>query len=444
MRSTIMKTWFAILMVTLVTAVSAQEKRVIDIDEAVKIAMKNNIQVISAQNSYNSTVASVLPKTWGQNLPTVSANATFNHSMLNTINSGDTSLAGQLSSRSTNNNSYSYSLDANYVIFDGLKKFDEMTQARLDESSAKFDFENTRQEVTLSVYQAYITVLKNQQLLKIAEENLKRSEEQLKRLEERNRLGAQILSDVYKQRVQVGSDKLDVNKAKNNLRTSKASLNNLIGEDVNAEFELKELAMEVTFDAKQFDFEQSFQTALDSRKDYLASRKKVESTRRSLSIAKSGYFPTLSAFASYNWNNTELNFKNYENLDNASIGLNLSIPIFTGFQTNSGVIQADQRYQTERSNMESTKRKVALDIKIALLNMQTAYENVQLSDENVKSAKEDLRLATERYNLGAGTVLDQITANTGYSTAEANYTQAKYDFIYARQQYLLAVGQLNN
>ena len=213
---------------------------------------------------------------------------------------------------------------------------------------------------------------------------------------------------------------------------------------MNAEFELKELAMEVTFDAKQFDFEQSFQTALDSRKDYLASRKKVESTRRSLSIAKSGYFPTLSAFASYNWNNTELNFKNYENLDNASIGLNLSIPIFTGFQTNSGVIQADQRYQTERSNMESTKRKVALDIKIALLNMQTAYENVQLSDENVKSAKEDLRLATERYNLGAGTVLDQITANTGYSTAEANYTQAKYDFIYARQQYLLAVGQLNN
>ena len=434
-----MKTWNLLLVALFVTSANAQEKRLIDVDEAVKIAMKNNIQVISAQNAYNSTVASVLPKTWGQNLPTVSANANVNHRMLNDV-SGISGFGGT----SVGDNTYSYSLDANYTIFDGLKKFDQMTQARLDESSAKFDFENTRQEVTLSVYQAYINVLKNQQLLKIAEENLKRSEEQLKRLEERNRLGAQILSDVYKQRVQVGSDKLALNKAKNNLRTSKASLNNLIGEDVNAEFELKELGMEVSFDAKQFDFEQSYQTALDSRKDYLASRKKVESTRRSLSIAKSGYFPTLSASASYQWNNTALNLKNYENNDNANIGLNLSVPIFTGFQTNTSVIQADQRYQTERSNMESTKRKVALDIKIALLNMQTAYENVQLSDENVKSAKEDLRLATERYNLGAGTVLDQITANTGYSTAEANYTQAKYDFIYARQQYLLAVGQLNN
>ncbi len=425
-------------MALLVSMVNAQEKKAIDIDEAVKIAMKNNIQVIAAMNTYNSTVANVLPKTWGRNLPTVSANANFNHSMLNDV-SGTTGFGG-----SASNNSYSYSLDANYVIFDGLKKFDEMTQARLDESSAKFDYENTKQEVTLNVYQAYITVLKNQQLLKIAEENLKRSEEQLKRLEERNRLGAQILSDVYKQRVQVGSDKLAVNKAKNNLRTSKASLNNLIGEDVNTEFELRELPMEVSFDQKQFDFDQSYQTALDTRKDYLASKKKVESSRRSLSIAKSGYYPTLSALASYQWNNTAMNFDRYSDRDNASVGLSLSVPIFSGFQTNSGVIQADQRYQTERSNMESTKRKVALDIKIALLNMQTAYENVQLSDENVKSAKEDLRLATERYNLGAGTLLDQITANAGYATAEANYTQAKYDFVYARQQYLLAVGQLNN
>ena len=433
-----MKKWTMIGAVLLTSTLSAQEKRAIDIDEAVTIAMKNNIQVIAAMNSYNSTVANVLPKTWGRNLPTVSANANFNHSMLNEV-SGTSGFGG-----STSNNAYSYSLDANYVIFDGLKKFDEMTQARLDESSAKFDFENTRQEVTLSVYQAYITVLKNQQLLKIAEENLKRSEEQLKRLEERNRLGAQILSDVYKQRVQVGSDKLAVNKAKNNLRTSKASLNNLIGVDVNTEIELKELPVDMAFDHKQFDFDQSYQTALDNRKDYKASTKKVESTRRSLSIAKSGYYPTLSAIASYKWNNTALDFNKYSDKDNALVGLNLSMPLFTGFQTNSSVIQADQRYQTERSNMESTKRKVALDIKIALLNMQTAYENVQLSDENVKSAKEDLRLATERYNLGAGTLLDQITATTGYSTAEANYTQARYDFVYARQQYLLAVGQLNN
>lgn len=433
-----MKKWTFLMAILFVASVSAQEKKGIDIDEAVRIAMKNNIQVITAQNSYNSTVANVLPKTWGRNLPSVSANANFNHAMLNTVQTG----AG--SSGNDNNNSYTYSVNADYTIFDGLKRFDEMTQARLDESSARFDYENTKQEVTLNVYQSYIDVLKNQQLLKIAEENLKRSEEQLKRLEERNRLGAQILSDVYKQRVQVGSDKLALNKAKNNLRTSKASLNNLIGVDVNAEFELKELPMDVSFDAKQFDFEQSYQSALDSRKDYLASKKKVESSRRSLSIAKSGYFPTLSASASYNWNNTALQFKNYSNQDYASVGLNLSIPIFTGFQTNTGVVQADQRYQTERSNLETTKRKVALDIKIALLNMQTAYENVQLSDENVKSAKEDLRLATERYNLGAGTVLDQITANTGYSTAEANYTQSIYDFIYARQQYLLAVGTLGN
>lgn len=437
-----MKHLLTIVWIALAANLTAQQKQALTIEEALTIAMKNNVQVISAQNDYNSASANVLPKTVGKILPTVDASMRASRTMMNTL-SGTSPLTNRDTTTGSASNSYSYSLTANYVLFDGFRNWTEASQARLDESAARYNFERTRQSVTLDVYEAYINVLKNQQLLRINEENLKRSEEQLKRLEERNKLGAQILSDVYKQRVQVGSDKLSVSKSKNNLKTSKASLASLIGIDVNSDLELKELNIASNLDVNQMNFDEAYGQALQNRKDYLAAESRVQSARRTVSIARSGFYPTVNAFASYAWNDKNLKFANYSNNDNTTIGLSVSIPIFSGFETNSRVIQQDQSLQTARSNAESTKRKVALDVKIALLNMQTAYDNMKLSEENVKAAKEDLRLATEKYNLGAGTILDQITANASYAAAEANYTQSAYDFVYAKQQYLLAVGTLD-
>ncbi len=415
--------------------IHAQTKTTLTIEESVNIAMKNNVQVISSQNAYQTASANVLPKVVGRNLPTLDASASASKTIWNSVGTG---AAKTPDSR----NAYSYSLDAGYVIFDGLRKFDEMSQARSEESSAKFDLERTRQDVALQVYQAYFNVLKNQQLLRISEENLKRSEEQLKRIEERNKLGAQILSDVYKQRVQVGSDKLSVSRAKNNLNTSKATLSSLIGIDVNSDIELKDVSVDKTLNAQDLQFENAVQLAFEKRQDYRASVNRVESARKGIRIAQSGFFPTVNAFASYSWNNQYFQFKNYSQRDNVSFGINMSVPIFSGFETRTRVIQTDNTYQTSRSNLENTKRKVALDVKIALLNTQTAFDNMKLSEENLNSSKEDLRLATERYNLGAGTILDQITANANFANAEASYIQSMYDFLYARQQFNLAVGTL--
>jgi len=415
--------------------VLAQDGLRLTMQDAVASAMKNNIQVITAQNSYNEVAASVLPKTWGNNLPTLDANARLSRS--NEAANFFTN-EGPKSSRNT----YSYSLNANYTIFDGLRRFSEMSSARADEQSAAFDLERTRQDVVLQVYNSYFTVLKNKQLLRISEENLKRSEEQLKRIEERNRLGAQVLSDVYRQRVQVGSDKLAVNRARNSWNTSKATLNNVIGVDVNSPLELEDLPLDIDLTSLDVNFEDQLVGALQTRQDYLAADQRYKSSRAGLRTARSGFFPTLAAFATYSWFDGFLpgSFKQYDPNDQFNIGLTLTVPIFTGFQTSASVVQANQRVQTARSNVDNARRKVALDLKIAQLNLQTSLENVRLAVDNVKSAKEDLRLATERYNLGAATILDQITANTNYATAEANHVQAVYDYLYAKEQYQLAIG----
>jgi outer membrane protein TolC len=62
----------------------------------------------------------------------------------------------------------------------------------------------------------------------------------------------------------------------------------------------------------------------------------------------------------------------------------------------------------------------------------------------LKSAEEDLRLAQERYRVGAGTLLDIITAQVNVTNAKATLVNAKYDMMIARAQLKAAMGTLSN
>ena len=65
-----------------------------------------------------------------------------------------------------------------------------------------------------------------------------------------------------------------------------------------------------------------------------------------------------------------------------------------------------------------------------------------MTDENLVASEEDYRLARERYSIGAGTLLEQITAGISLARSKANRIQALYDYKYTLNALELAVGKL--
>lgn len=417
------------------SAFSQEKKLLLSIEDAVKIAMEHNVSVIEALNSYNSALASTKTKTWGNNLPTLSANTNYRRS-----SEPVTTFVNEATK--TSQNSYSYSLDANYVVFNGFKNWEEKKQFKAIETESNLTYERTKQTVKLDVYRQYFDVLKKQQLLKVRKENLKRSSEDLKKVEEMHKIGSVPLSDVYKQKVLVGNDKLGLINGENDLNIARATLNSLIGIEVNTEIVLDEV--DLTMVDQDLQYEQLMYVAIDNRKDLKAAAQAVNSSKSGLTISKSGFYPTLSVFSSYSWsdlfspNSTE----DITDNDRLDLGLNLSIPIFNGFETQAATVIAEQNLITSKSRYESTQRTVSLEVKTTILNVNAAKENIKVTQETLKSATEDLRLATERYNIGAGTILDVITANASFVEAESNNIQAAYDYLLAREELKLATGEI--
>lgn len=420
------------------------------LDQAVQIALERNINVAQAQNNVESAQAGVLAAK-GNYMPTLSANASWTRSQNDRpgaapVYVGGVPVSGGTSGR-TVGNSFSGSVNADYLIFDGLAREGQYTRASSSAVSAEETSARTRQSVVFQVQSDYLNVLRNEQLVKVNEENLKRDRQQLDRITESNRVGALSIADVYRQQSQVATDELALITAQNNYDKSKADLLALVGLNVNEEYNVADATISLQISKEELDstttaYQNSSelsQRAIASRPDYLSATEQLNASEAGIRVARAGYFPSLSAFAGYGLNSPELEtVTKYRNLN---WGLQLRWNIFDAFQTNYNLQSAIATQRNAEISLVQAQRNINVDVKKALLDLEAARKQYDVSQKGLVSATEDRKIAEERYNLGAGTLLDLLVANANLVNAQANQVNAVYNFITAKRNVEYALGE---
>jgi outer membrane protein len=101
---------------------------------------------------------------------------------------------------------------------------------------------------------------------------------------------------------------------------------------------------------------------------------------------------------------------------------------------------AKLRLRNSEDQVALAVRQVQVDVRKAMLNFESSIKQLDVSLKSVISATEDRRIAEERYNLGAGILLDLLTANANYTQAVSNKVNAQYDLVLAKQQLKYVVG----
>ncbi|MDP1677432.1 MAG: TolC family protein [Bacteroidota bacterium] len=420
----------ALISLFFTAATSAQEK--LTLQKVIQTALEKNIDIIRAKNTSQISSANVTTAV-GNLLPTVNASANLGRSGSTVTNSARGSAGA--------------GIDASVTLFDGFRNISTLNRASASSDAAEYDYQKRKQDIVLAVEQAYLTVLRNEQLLKVSQDNLKRSQQQLSRIEESNKVGAVAKADVYRQQVQTANDELSLISAQSNYDNSKFDLLYLISIDGDKEYNFTDETVldqinQLNFDSLQqeyADYNKLVEEALASRPDYQSSVLNKKIAESNLTIARGGHYPRLSAGAGYNFGGTELGTIGQSKTWDA--GLTLSVPLFSGFQTSTAVQTSQLDLQLAESSVEQAKRKVGKDVKSALLSLETARKRHEVSLKSVKSAEEDRRIAEERYNLGANTLLDLLIATANYTQAQSNQVSSTYDFVYAKLQFRITVGR---
>jgi outer membrane protein len=327
---------------------------------------------------------------------------------------------------------YGSSVTLNQTLWDFGRTLGAYQAARDVERSARFNVENTWQQVELNVRTAYYTVLATQALVNVAQQTVDSNQKKLDLAKGLFEVGQRPRFDVTKAEVDLENSRISLLQAKNGVVLSRIALTQAIGRDVNdATLIFPELPP-----PEQPDVPALLQTAMESRPDLKSVDLQILAAGETLDSLRSGWLPILGASATVRWNGTDTPLVN-----NWTAGATLTWPFLNG-----GAVLGRAESQTGviaqvKAGRDLLLLQIRSDVEQAVATLGESRARRAVAKTLVVQAKESLELAAGRYQAGLGTIIELSDAQTSYSNAQAQEVKAVFDLATAWAQLKKATGQ---
>ncbi|MCD0464168.1 TolC family protein [Flavobacterium sp. ENC] len=191
------------------------------------------------------------------------------------------------------------------------------------------------------------------------------------------------------------------------------------------------------------------QANVENRTEYLLLKKQEELLVYNKKAVEAGYYPTLSLTAGYNYIGQGPEFPWFAKpkdgvywSDYSAIGLNLHVPIFTGFGTRAKVRQADVQIRSLQEDMKDTKLSLDLDYRNAIAQIDDNLVTIENQKENMRLAKEILDNTKNNYLQGLASLTDLLDSENASLEAQNNYTRAVLNYKIAEVALIKSKGEL--
>lgn len=183
----------------------------------------------------------------------------------------------------------------------------------------------------------------------------------------------------------------------------------------------------------------------NNRNDYLFYKSLNQLNEYNVKRYKLNYFPTLSLTGNYArvGQGNQFNVLGHGQwFNSAYVGLNLSVPIFNGFQKNASLQEAKLQLEQSENTLNNIKDSIDNSVLKAMNNYHAAIATLDYQKKNVRLAEDVYNQTQKKYESGLGSTLDITNAQADLRVAQSNYIGAMYDAVIAQIDYLYATGQL--
>lgn len=432
-----MKRRYSLYITLLVLAHVGIAQNVLTVEDAIKTGLEKNYNVMIAKN--NQEIAKVQNNFGAAGMsPSVTVNGNLNLSSLNSHQEFNTGVVQERNGAQAN--STGASVNAVWTIFDGLKMF--AIKKRLDQNEQlsaiylKQQMENTIYDIVA----AYYDIVRINELIKAAKQNLLVYEERLKIAKLRLEIGSDS-------RVEVLLSQSDHNQAKSaimqlelNLLNAKTQLNQLINQPVDTDFK--------TTDSIMVNYNPTYE---DLKKSSISSNSAIQISKTSELIAqqrikeyRSNNLPFIQLNASYTFLRSQsqagIVFLNRQNGLNG--GITASWLLFNGMRNQKlikegNLVALNQRYITQQTE-QLVDASVFVNFKAFQMNRQI----VDLEQQNLVDSKEVQVVSLERYKIGKSNLLETIQTQKNLEDAQVRYINALYAIKLAETELLRVNGAL--
>jgi len=311
-----------------------------------------------------------------------------------------------------------------------------------NEAASEKEILTNKAFVILNVQKAYLNCLLQKSLITIAAETVKQRQAVRDQVQALYKHQLKSKVDLDLMLVEVSNAELSLIKAQNDLRQSFAALNNAMGIEGPARYELEQIPIQV---APTQAVETLVAAGLNDRPELLGSRDRLNASEELLKAVKALNFGSLSAVGS-------IGMTKYGDVHDSGIpsdgiapfwgyGATMKLPLFTGFRIQNQIKEASHRKGETEEELQSLANEIVLQIIRAYLTRTTNAEQIALEQERVAFSKEALLLAQERYRLGLSPIVEVVRATAVLFESESRLAEARYIYKTSESVVAYAIGQ---
>lgn len=327
----------------------------------------------------------------------------------------------------TDNSYWSAGFSGRQNIFDGGGWWNRIAQAKNNYLVSRQIERQVTINVIAEVHRSYFQLLKNQQLVEVAKQNLELAESQVELAQKKYDLGAAKKTDLLKSEVARGTAKSVLIGQQAMLYTAIAELKNAMGIlGDNRELTLSD-ELEPLHSVPEL--AEAIDTLRNNNPGVLAAEAQLTGAKISKKLVIAQRLPSLDATASYSASDKELNGLSSALQDDwmMTTGLNLSFPIFSGMALSTQSQQAKLAVQKQKNDAVTLTNNAIVQLESVWGYVSDFFKIIPINEEILVSAEEDFKLVNERYRLGSASILELLDAQVSVSRARVELVSSKYD-----------------
>lgn len=328
-----------------------------------------------------------------------------------------------------------------------------LKRADAEVAQAEADYQAAQQELIQRTAQRYFDVLAAQDTVDAAEATLEAFSRQLEQADKRFEVGLIAITDVQEARAAHDQAAAGVIQAKRTLATTRELLRELTGEAFDT---LAAPVDDMPLRSPDPENEETWvTTALDQNLRVISARLATDIAKQDVRVARSGHLPSFDIVASRsdqdfdgtqvsrNVNGSSVGSPADQTQTTDSIGIQVTVPIYSGGATSSRVRQRVYLHRAARERLERANRETERAARDAYLGVLSEISRVKALRQALESSRTALQATEAGFEVGTRTTVDVLDARRQLFTAQTNYSRSRYDYILNALQLRLATGTLN-
>lgn len=465
----LLKTFALIFISSFYLSAQAQEEKQWNLEECVNHAFENNLTVERSELSMQNNEA-LLQQGKLSRLPTLNANI-FNSWRWGRSIDPTTNL---FTTQRINSNGVSAS--SNFLLYNGSRLTRSIKQGEKNVQASYFDLEKSKNDVALDVVFGYLQVIFTRELLQNAREQLTTSTAQMEQTEKLVKAGSLAITNLLDLQSQVAGNEVDVINAENDVNLAILRLKQFLQIPAEEPFDI----VTPEFDKDNYDFVtlsvgEVYTAAEQTQPEIKSADIQIESAQLGVKIAQSDQIPQIGLGGQYNTNYSDqysiptgefdevtqdLGTIGYLNSDPTqlvsafpitnqvpirdtpniptqwgdnrswSVGFNVAVPIFNGWQTRTNIQRAKIQEDLAEINAKETRNILRQTIETAYNDAQAAVKVYDAAQKQVSALEESFRATEKSYNLGAVNFVDYQISSFNLFSARSNLVRSKFDYIF--------------